>query len=337
MNFSHFILSIIILFVCSDLQANIQMGLITASKYVGDREVAWRIKISGERLGWSVIVDEEEGRQLVGKELDLVICMIPNNSTPEIYCPQYLMVFHPFNYLDKKKKFKPFYEKYDGYLLTIHDRETLEEGLRRKKKQFHHIPFNPSIYQTPYRELLPKELVVMLPVWGNRLHDPKFSTLYSLLSQSGFARFYGKRRNNNVAPQYYRGAIPFDGVSVIDALQRHGITLVFHSDIHNQEGIPSGRIFEAAAASTVIICDQNPFVKKHFGDAVFYIDTTQPAESIFKQIQVHMQTIQQEPEKALAMAKQAHAIFVGKFTMESQLLQLEALHREVLQSRPRGH
>lgn len=313
----------------ANLHATIRVGLVTSSDYVGDREVAWRIKITGEKLGWKVYIDEKEGVELQHKKLDWVICMLPDHKLFHASCPNYLMVFHPFFYLDSERKFNSHYLKYDGYLLTINDRKTLKAGLKKKNKDFHHVHFYPTIYSIPYKKLSLNNLVVMIPVWGNRLADPKFGELYQLLNQSGFAKFYGVNKNKNVDPQNYMGSIPFDGVSVIKTLQQHGIVLVFHSDIHNQESIPSARIFEAAAASTVIISDENPFVKKHFGDSVFYIDTTQSGENIFKQIQGHISTIFNDPKKALKMAKKAHEIFEKEFTMERQLLNLLDMHKKV--------
>lgn len=315
------------------LEAKLNMGLMTSSNYVGDREVAWRIKIAAERLGWKVYLDENFGQKVAKRKLDLVICLLPENQFFNPFCPNYLMVFHPFNYLDEQRRFKPFYEKYDGYLLTINDRESLQNSLELKNKEFHHIPFYPTLYSIPFEELSYNNLMVMIPVWGNRLNDPKFKKLYKFLDDSGFAKFYGLLQNKDLVPQSYMGAIPFDGISVINILQQHGIVLVFHSEIHNAECIPSSRIFEAAAASTVIISDENPFVKKHFGDSVFYIDTSKSAKSIFYQIQKHMQTILEDPERAREMAKNAHQIFIDNFTMENQLLQLEELHQKVMSKR----
>ena len=178
--------------------------------------------------------------------------MLPQNQFFNHSFPNYLMVFHPFSYLDEQRRFKPFYEKYDGYLLTINDRETLQSALELKNKEFHYIPFYPTVHNVPYQELTFNNLVIMIPVWSNRLTDPKFRNLYNLLSRTGFAKLYGVGKNNNIVPESYMGAIPFDGVSVIEILQKHGIVLVFHSNIHNEESIPSSRIFEAAAASTII-------------------------------------------------------------------------------------
>lgn len=317
--------------ILADFNPNIQMGLITASNYVGDREIAWRIKIAGERLGWNVFLDEESGNQLNYQNLDWVICMLPDNSISDLPCPNYLMVFHPFYYLDESRALRSVYERYDGYLLTINDRQTLQEGLNKKNKKFHHVKFYPTIYSVPYKKLILHDLVVMIPVWGNRLCDPKFGTLYKLLSLSGFAKFYGIHYNPNTDRQNYMGSIPFDGKSVIDILQKHGIVLVFHSEIHNNEGIPSGRIFEAAAASAVIISDDNAFVKKYFGDSVFYIDTSvSSGEDIFQQIEDHLFKIFQNPNKALKMARRAHQIFIDNFTMEKQLINLEAMHKTII-------
>jgi hypothetical protein len=262
--------------------------------------------------------------------------MLPRNNFTTNSCPNYLTIFHPFNYLNPKRKLNHFYEKYDGYLLTIRDRESLIESFRNRDKKFYGISFYPTVQNCSYKELELHNLMVMIPVWGNRLSDPKFQTLYSLLSQSGFAKFYGVSCNKNIHPEDYMGQIPFDGSSVIDILQQHGIVLVLHSDFHNNEGIPSARIFEAAAASAVIISDENSFVKQYFGDSVFYIDTSESGESMFLQIQEHLHAILDNQSKALEMAKKAHEIFIKDFTMEQQLQELEKMHQKILRRKKWG-
>lgn len=333
MRINHFSNIVIFFFaVCFSFQLHSEtcIGLATASNYVGDREVAWRIKIAGERLGWTVFLDEDNGKGLQSLDLDWVICMLPNNEFFHPSCPNYLMVFHPFWYLDEERRLLPFYERYQGYLLTINDRETIKNGLWLKGKEFEYVSFYPSVYSVPYREVPLNNLVTMIPVWSNRLTDKKFRSLYRLLSKTGSVKFYGVHKNEDIIDQGYMGAIPFDGVSVIDILQQHGIVLVLHSDIHNEEAIPSSRIFEATAASTVVISDENPFVKKIFGDTVFYIDTTQSAKKIYKQIQRHLQSIRRNPQRALAMAKAAHQIFIENFEMSDQLLRIDSMNRNII-------
>ena len=168
----------------------------------------------------------------------------------------------------------------------------------------------------------------MLPVWGNRLADEKYKKLYDLLGKTNRVKFYGHQENKDIIQKGYLGTIPFDGVSIFGVLQKHGIVLVIHSDLHNKASIPSGRIFEAAAASAVIISDENPFVKEHFKDSVYYIDTTLTSDQISAQIMNHVNTILKKPKKALKKAKAAHQIYIDKFLMTRQLLQLESMHNK---------
>ena len=313
-----------------DAHANIHMGIVSNSGYCGERELAWRIKIAAESLGWKVYLDERKGRNLKKiKDLDFVLCLLPYNRHLKPNCPNYLTIFHPFNYIDKEGNLESFYDQYDGYLLTIKQNESITNSLKKKKKEQVCISFYPTVQRIEYKKIALNNLVTMIPVWGNRLTDEKFKNLYKLLSQTGFVKFYGVDRNEKIIQDGYMGEIPFDGSSVIDILQKHGIVLILHSDIHNLAGVPSSRIFEAAAASTVVISDENSFVKEHFADTVFYIDTSLPAVQIYQQIQAHMNTIRLNPENALAMAEKAHRIFTDKFLMTEQLLKLETLHNKI--------
>ena len=318
------------MFLIFALFATIRIGIVTDAYYCGEREVAWRIKRAAESLGWHAILDENKGRNIRRREdLDWVICLLPSNRYHNQFCNNYLTIFHPFNYLDFEGHLKSFYNKYDGYLLTIQNSSLF----KNREKESHCIQFYPTTQTIPYERVSLQELVTTLPAWSNRKSDTKYRQLYSLLGKSGFTKFYGLDPDPELLQAGYMGTLPFDGISVIRALQRHGITLILHSDIHNSVGIPSPRIFEAAAASTAIISDENSFVKEQFGDSVFYIDVSLPAEAIYKQIQNHMTSILADPEKALEMAARAHQIFVDHFLMTDQLLQLEAMHQKIQQSK----
>lgn len=308
----------------------VRIGIVSHTGYCGERELGWRIKIAAESLGWEVFLDEKGGHKLQKKKnLDWVICLIPKSKYIPKNCPSYQTIFHPFHYLSSKGKLKSFYEKYSGYLLTINPPKKFAHNFQAKNKPLFSSSFYPTLQDVEYKEVPLNDLMTMIPVWSNRLEDEKFKQVYKALSQSGFAKFYGIHANREIIETGYMGKIPFDGTSVIDILQKHGIVLIFHSDKHNQAQIPSSRIFEAAAASTVIISDENEFVKKHFGDAVFYVDTTLSAEELYKHIQTHMETIRQNPKAALAMAKKAHQIFVNHFLMSDQLLKIQTMNSEV--------
>jgi hypothetical protein len=314
---------------CSDLLAVTRMGIISDSFYYGEREVGFRIKLAAESLGWQVFLDEDRGRRLEKvKRLDWTICLLPGNPFTRSDCANYMAIFHPFDYFDQDRRLLPFYEKYDGYLLTVKP-DLFDCRLESGNKKTFSIPFYPTVQRVEYQKLAFNHLVTILPVWGNRRNSEKFKGVYRLLSQTDFARFYGVLADPTVIPNGYMGTLPFDGVSIIQTFQKHGIVLVLHSQQHNKGEIPSARIFEAAAASAVIISDQNPFVKEHFGDSVYYVNTKLSSIEIFAQIKGHMDRIHQDPETALKMAQKSHQIFIDKFLMTDQLLRLDSMHKKM--------
>lgn len=82
-----------------------------------------------------------------------------------------------------------------------------------------------------------------------------------------------------------------------------GVTLILHAPDHFLGQTPTGRIFEACAASTVIISDRHPFLEKHFSNSILYIDQEKPSEELYLQIDAHMRWIQKHPVEANLLAK----------------------------------
>ena len=326
-NFLHLFYPFLLLFLLLQLDAQTvtSIGIVSDKSYYGERELGWRIKKAAEDLGWTVFLDEYRGRLVKRVDhLDWILYIIPEVEPLRTDCGNYMTVLHPFGFFDEEGYLLPFYEKYDAYLLTIKP-----EIFKSKSKHLCTLPFYPTLQPIDYKRLKFKELATMLPVWSNRAKSDKFKSLYKSLSQSGFAKFYGVNHNPDLIREGYIREIPFDGVSIIKVYQQHGIVLVLHSALHNRFQIPSARIFEAAAASAVIISDQNAFVKEMFGDTVFYIDTTQSSETIYRQIEEHMAQIQRDPEGAWKMAEQAHRIFATQFLMTDQLLQIDSMHKKL--------
>jgi len=150
--------------------------------------------------------------------------------------------------------------------------------------------------------------------------------LLLLLDKAGIMRIHGPRIFNNVnvwdGYKCYVGPVPFDGVSMIKAISEAGIALVFSSDAHKESELMSNRLFESLAAGAVIICDDNPFAKKFFGDTLLYVDASDSIESVAKQISAHHAWIHKNPEAALKMALDAQAIFKEKFMLDRSLVAL---------------
>jgi hypothetical protein len=147
--------------------------------------------------------------------------------------------------------------------------------------------------------------------------------LLALLDKTGDLRIYGPKIFGGVDVwegfQSYAGSVPFDGVSVVRLIHAAGISLVLSSAAHREAEMMSCRIFESAAAGAVIVCDENPFARRFFGDSLLYIDTTLPPEETFGQVQSHLDWIKSEPVKARQMAKQAQGIFRENFRLDTCL------------------
>jgi len=86
----------------------------------------------------------------------------------------------------------------------------------------------------------------------------------------------------------------------------------------------SSRIFESSAAGAVIICNENPFARRHFADSLLYIDTTLPARETYDQVRSHLAWIKAEPAKALELARRAQSIFRDNFRLDTCLERMYA-------------
>lgn len=146
------------------------------------------------------------------------------------------------------------------------------------------------------------------------------------LDKTGNLRIFGPAilLNVNIWSGYesYVREIPFDGVSMIDEISRAGIALVLSSQAHKDSELMSNRLFESIAAGALVICDENKFAKKFFGDCLLYIDSRCAVERIYEDIQSHLAWAEANPDKALAMIKKSQDILLGKFSLIRNLSDL---------------
>lgn len=150
--------------------------------------------------------------------------------------------------------------------------------------------------------------------------------LLKRLDKSDILRIYGPTIFQGVKvwqgyASYVR-EIPFDGISMIDEIAKAGIALVLSSKAHKDSELMSNRLFESVAAGALVICDENNFAKKYFGDSLLYIDTRCSVEEIFETIEEHIVWVKANPEKALAMVAKAQEIFRQEFALKKNLSDL---------------
>ncbi len=163
--------------------------------------------------------------------------------------------------------------------------------------------------------------------WERQHGVERHGTLVERLDASNRVDFYGVRQQHGIAlwegVKNYRGELPFDGgSSIITCSNQCGVSLVLHSKAHRRSALVSTRIFQACAAKTLTICDDNPFILKHFGDSVLWFKYgDDPAEN-YKRIMEKVEWVQDHPEQALEMARKAHAVFVENFSLRREVRNL---------------
>jgi hypothetical protein len=270
-------------------------------------------------------LEASQFRKLKTHPYDLIVNLTPEKIKFRMG-KYYLAIFHPsHHFFEEDGSLKKPYQNYDGYLLTYSpnkDDPNFANGSRP------YLSWYPTVHFQPYQRVTPHHLFYLGCMWGDRFNDVNCRKLIHLIDQEPYTQIYGNLAFQALCPKCYSGPLPFDSESVIEKARQCGITLVLHSKEHLLHGLPSGRIFEAAASSSIILSDENSFVRQHFGDAVLYLNTAASPESIHRQIQEHMTWIEAHPEEALAKAQRAHEIYTRDFLLEDQLRRLALFHEK---------
>lgn len=120
----------------------------------------------------------------------------------------------------------------------------------------------------------------------------------------------------------YIREIPFDGISMINEISKAGIALVLSSQAHKDSELMSNRLFESVAAGALVICDENNFAKKFFGESLLYIDSRCSVGQICDDIEKHLAWAKTNPDQALTMVEKAQEIFRQKFALTKNLSDL---------------
>lgn len=146
------------------------------------------------------------------------------------------------------------------------------------------------------------------------------------MDKTGLLRIYGPTVFQGVRVwadyESYVKEIPFDGFSMIDEISKAGAALVLSSQAHKDSELMSNRLFETIAAGTLVICDENPFAKRFFGDTLLYIDGRSSIEQIYDDITRHLAWANANPELALEKIAKAQAIFRDGFSLIQNLSDL---------------
>jgi hypothetical protein len=307
--------------------------------FFGEVQAIHRIAKAAKNLGWDCkIVDEYSKHPESVNEFkpDLVISLHQEVKPFKGTVPHFLYVHHALNvYLDKQKKLntKLFsnFLSYDGFIEVTPNIDPIRKAFVEKYKQ--HFYSVKSVFSVPSRQFnsSPKQRLIYWGSTWDKARREYYKPFYDLLDHTGYLDIYGPSWSwDKMGLKSYRGLLPMDDHTVVDKISEAGIALILHSHVHLKGGVPTSRIFEAAAASAVIICDHHPFVQKEFGDSVLYIDPNQAPQVVFKQIDSHVKWVQSNPDKALALARRSHGIFMERFILENELKKIAELYERMV-------
>jgi len=298
-----------------------------------EREVIARLKISAKLLGLDCIeIDSsgyciKTGKAITSNEVDFAIHL--HFETPKNYdIFSFVALWNPLQFY-----FDFGYEIHSKNLISHDDfLSCLSPGAddhvkRLLARQPLHLPPKFTMFHSvPGPVIAPvsrqRNLFYIGINWeklgqGKSRHE----ALLKELDRTDYLRIHGPRVFQGVKIwkgfKSYVGEIPFDGVSVSHAINSVGAGLVLSSEAHRASGLMSNRLFETIAAGSVVICDENPFARKHFGDTLLYVDSE--AEDLFSQVDKHMSWINANPDQACELVMRAQKVFLKDFQLMMSL------------------
>ncbi len=321
------------------------MRIVIHNSFIGEQaaenELSRRISLAAMNLGWEVIETKDV------QEIDLYqpdFVMVTHFNTPKLsQFPTYGCMWNPPVFFDRYEEFTGGYTdfdkiidkhanilSYDAYLSSSTKFDGwLSHQLDKTAKKYFITPFFTSCNQTNY--ISPKLEEPQLVYIGSNWDGSRFKKLFKQLDPLDFMQVYGNKWD--YLKKSYKGIIPFDGVSVLNTLRNAGVGLCLHRPEHCEAEMPSMRIFEIVASGAIAICSEHQFIRTTFGDSVLYIDADISSTEQVKQIVRHMEWIRSHPQEALEMSKQAHDIFLDKYTLEKLMLSIIPHHQKLIRDK----
>jgi glycosyltransferase involved in cell wall biosynthesis len=301
--------------------------------FLGEAQVTYRLGKMFNKLGWEWCISNEHNISLAEKINPDLFISFYFSFRPLKHCENMLCIGNsPETYKSSELMVRQMVA-YDNFLQVFSNVNELEALFKKQNRKLNKIrSLYLSVEKTEFCSRPKRKLFYCGANWDPERGGRRYANLYRLLDKTGYFETYGpKYAWEKMSLSSYKGVITPSAVpSLNEVMQKAGVALVLHTSIHRKSKAIAARIFEAAAASCVIICDEHKFVKDNFGDSVLYIDITKSPEEIFKQIDAHMQWILKNPEKAIELARRSHKIFVDNFTLEKEVEKIKKFYDQIV-------
>lgn len=320
----------------------------------GEYSYAEYFKTAAERIGWKVEIywDTLRGREQEFLKFDPDFVILTRiieaahhvDSKIKVHrSKKYILNHVPVRYEIRDQGLNKFGTEPQNRLLNLinmshgmliggeREIDVYRKIFEKINKPFNGVKCLPLTPSTDYAPAEPKRVA-----WGGMVYDKfrssnRYKNFITMLTAKVPMTIYGPYSSfAYLKPGIYGGYVA-PGMDNIEAIRKNGIYLLTHYNLHIEAGVPSARLFEAAAANVITISDMHPFTMKHFGDSMLYFDHNASAEEMCKQVKEHVEWIKSNPEKAKEMANRAHKIFLEKFILEKDLARFARMHEYVLE------
>lgn len=311
-----------------------------------EHEVIERIKGAASALGVEVVEIDRHGRYLDNREKEIApgdvdFVIHPHFETAKVYDAfSYAALWNPLHFY-----FHLGYEQHarnqsshDGFL-TVGCRWAEDIVLREfdhlDRRDFAQLDLSlpDVVYPPQIRD--DRRLFYCGMNWERYWGTQRGShSVLRILDEENLLSVYGPREAWSGFGNY-KGLLPFDGRSVVDAIHACGIQLVLLSEAHRISDMSSSRLLEGVASGAMIISGRYDCVQQVLGDAALYVDDDAEPADLASQIREHVEWINREPEAASEKIDTAQDIFADRFRLDRQLAELFEQHSSKLDLRGR--
>lgn len=279
---------------------------------LGEHQAAIRMSNALERLGYTSICSFND-------ILSRLICLIFDIDVSiamqkDKYIPKSSYKCFVCHLPSAEEEIIHLVDKYD-VLLSAAPFKRVKNVIKDRIKV---IPFYLSACSTDFYDSTKNQIFYCGDPWDS-FRTYGLMQVYKKLDKTNYFNIYGAPKWKLFKFRSYRRFIGMGEDSMLNTMRSDGVSLIFHSVPHFEANIPTARIFEATAASNVVITDRLPFITENFKDSVLYVDRNVEPEELFRQIDRHMQWILSHPKEAKELALRSHQVFVKKFTMEEMM------------------
>jgi glycosyltransferase involved in cell wall biosynthesis len=228
--------------------------------------------------------------------------------------------FHaPFSFLKKTDAFL------DLNYFSTGDKLFLDEAIKKNGMNTPVIPGILIIQNTEYEFAEPKNMILSGSFWGANRNSLRLSEALRRFGNEGKLFAYGPEKFLKHLEKGYVEDMSFSSgmkEDIIPLHKKHGISIAVHNFDHLMGAVPTTRIAESVAAGSIVISDNHPFIKQHFGDNVLYFDSFKSADEIYQEISNHLNWIKEHPDEVKTKTQNAHQIFMQNFSTEVQIPQI---------------